>query len=84
MSRFWNGSEEAEMFERWGLFGVGGNLWESTLKDASISDFSAWRGACWSGYRPEFLRCERRDVIYPVRRDIRSGFRLVLAPVAEE
>ncbi len=31
----------------WGLYGVGGNLWEATIKSSSDGSFEAWRGASW-------------------------------------
>lgn len=63
----------------WGLFGVGGNVWEMATKDGSPSSFGAWRGASWSFYAPGTLRCGFRGVFGGSRRGSDYGFRLVLS-----
>jgi formylglycine-generating enzyme required for sulfatase activity len=63
----------------WGLYGVGGNVWEITIKSAKDMTFDAWRGGSWGNHHPYHLNslctynfdaaCRRPDV----------GFRLVLS-----
>ena len=63
----------------WGLYGVGGNAWECTVKSETNLSFDAWRGASWIDFEPEVLRCSSRDADRASSRDSISGFRLVLA-----
>ena len=63
----------------WGLFGVGGNVWECTSKTPGGS-FDAWRGAAWFCYYQGGLRCSYRFVLSAsLRFGYRFGFRLLLA-----
>lgn len=63
----------------WGLYGVGGNVWEMAAKDKSNSSFGAWRGASWNCCLG--LRCSYRFSFFGGwTRDNNSGFRLVLSP----
>ena len=66
----------------WGLFGVGGNVFEGTATRQG-DGFGAWRGACWDGgNQPAALRCIGRWIPGPkgaAQRDEVSGFRLALS-----
>lgn len=64
----------------WGLFGVGGNVWECTTTTFPGA-FAAWRGGAWvSELREDRLRCDRRLTDNGKERDDIYGFRLVLSP----
>jgi formylglycine-generating enzyme required for sulfatase activity len=63
----------------WGLYGVGGNVWECTVKSDSDLAFDAWRGASWSYSSPEYLRTTSPGVNSASNRTYGGGFRLVLA-----
>ncbi len=64
----------------WGLFGVGGNVWECTLRNDWLTEFDAWRGACWGDGSQVRLRCDSRgDSRAPTRYNGLSGFRLLLS-----
>ena len=68
----------------WGLFGAGGNVWETTSKVAGGSLFGGWQGGGWDDYQPARMKC---DSIYGFLGNARgavNGFRLVLAPIAGE
>lgn len=63
----------------WGLYGVGGNAWECTIRSSSDFSFDAWRGAAWYDFYPNALRSNSRlDYIAPYRA-FNGGFRLVLS-----
>ncbi len=63
----------------WGLYGIGGNVWESCAMDVSGSSFGAWRGASWGYDYPDVLRCAARDGGGGSGRSYFYGFRLVLS-----
>ncbi len=63
----------------WGVFGVGGNVWEVTTKANAPDTFAAWRGASWADGVAYTLRCDTRDDGSGDASNI-GGFRLVLAP----
>jgi len=71
----------------WGLFGVGGNVWEWTSEGFVSEKPRAWyqyiRGGSWYESELRGLSCEfRRPVTAGSRRSV-IGFRLVLAPAIE-
>ena len=63
----------------WGLYGVGGNVWEACAADGTGRSFGAWRGASWDQSSQVYLCCSARGVSEGSRRYNRGGFRLVLA-----
>ena len=63
----------------WGIYGLGGNVWECCASDASGSAFGAWRGASWGYNDPDILRCAYRDDDVGSLRNIICGFRLALS-----
>ena len=68
----------------WGLFGAGGNVWETTAKDRGWNQFGGWQGGGWDDHQPMRMKC---DVFYGFLGNARgavNGFRLVLAPIAGE
>jgi formylglycine-generating enzyme required for sulfatase activity/tRNA A-37 threonylcarbamoyl transferase component Bud32 len=44
----------------WGLYGVGGNVWEACASDSTGGSFGAWRGASWRSNGQGSLRCSYR------------------------
>jgi len=67
----------------WGLFGVGGNVWEATASDPSGRFFGAWRGASWRHDNEYDLGCLRESVRDAASLESDFGFRLVLVPSAQ-
>jgi formylglycine-generating enzyme required for sulfatase activity len=61
----------------WGLFGVGGNVWEWTSEQSGSSRVLS--GASWYVRIPDFLRVEYRGTPPPSDRNYGLGFRVVLA-----
>jgi len=66
----------------WGFYGVCGNVWEWTQELNHSS--RVVRGASWYNDFEEHLRCDARDYHDPDRKYNSVGFRLVLAPLAQE
>ena len=61
----------------WGLYGVGGNVWEWTTETSGSS--RVLRGASWVNDRSgDFLRCEGRGRDVPSSRYFYLGFRVCL------
>ncbi|MBT4814681.1 MAG: SUMF1/EgtB/PvdO family nonheme iron enzyme [Lentisphaerae bacterium] len=63
----------------WGLYGVGGNVWECTTK-APLGPFDAWRGGSWSSGDQEWLQCSARFTDSAPSQLYNTGLRLVLSP----
>jgi formylglycine-generating enzyme required for sulfatase activity len=63
----------------WGLYGLGGNVWECCSSDTSAITFGAWRGASWFSSAPGNMRCAFRLNIDGSYRELSCGFRLVLS-----
>lgn len=61
----------------WGLYGVGGNVWECTTATPNGA-FDAWRGASWGHSGQGYLRCSVRVDYNASYRGYFFGFRLVL------
>ena len=68
----------------WGLFGAGGNVWETTSKIAGGAEFGGWHGGGWDDYSTARLGCEMTYGFLGNARGAVNGFRLVLAPIAGE
>ncbi len=63
----------------WGLYGIGGNVWECCASDTSGGSFGAWRGASWGSHSPGILRVAYRFGHVGSVRDGNNGFRLALS-----
>jgi hypothetical protein len=63
----------------WGLYGVGGNVSECTIKSSSDFSFDAWRGASWFFLNPVSLRSSCRIDIGASYHSNSYGFRLLLS-----
>lgn len=63
----------------WGLYGVGGNVWECTVKSEFDLSFDSWRGASWDCSSPGWLQSSRQLNLSASVRDCSIGFRLVLS-----
>ena len=68
----------------WGLFGAGGNVWETTAKAAGYDQFGGWQGGGWDDHLPGRLGCEVTYGYIGNARGAVNGFRLVLAPISGE
>lgn len=62
----------------WGLYGVGGNVWECA-SESPAGGFGAWRGASWDLSSQGDLRCSARISSDGSARGSYGGFRLLLA-----
>jgi len=66
----------------WGLYGVGGNVWEAAARrceDENCKTCGSWRGGSWDSAAEGLLRCTFRSTGMPNYRFNNYGFRLVLA-----
>ncbi len=63
----------------WGLYGVGGNVWECTVKSSSDLRVDAWRGASWGDNRQDIMPSLYRNLIGINESFFHNGFRLVLS-----
>ncbi|MCX6984183.1 MAG: SUMF1/EgtB/PvdO family nonheme iron enzyme [Lentisphaerae bacterium] len=63
----------------WGLYGVGGNVWELTVKSSADLSFSSARGAAWWHGISNILRSSEKIGVNPSYRNATDGFRLVLS-----
>lgn len=63
----------------WGIYGVGGNVWECTVKSSTDLSFDAWRGASWGVNYLSGLRSVSRYDNNASSRNDDYGFRLVLS-----
>ena len=62
----------------WGLYGVGGNVWEACASDAGGESFGAWRGGSSGSTGESILRCSYRSRMGGAHTGVDYGFRLVL------
>ncbi len=63
----------------WGIYGVGGNVWECTRKSSTNPAFDAWRGGSWTISQPGIMRSDFRRTSNTPDKDENYGFRIVLS-----
>jgi serine/threonine protein kinase len=68
----------------WGIFGAGGNVWETTSKEPGFTLFGGWQGGGWDDHQAARTRCDTLYGFIGNARGAVNGFRLLLAPVAGE
>ena len=68
----------------WGLFGAGGNVWETTSKEPGGAVFGGWQGGGFDDYLPARLKSDTFYGFLGNARGAVNGFRLVLAPISGE
>lgn len=64
----------------WGLFGAGGNVWETTAHEPGSDKFGGWQGGGWDDHQNNRLRADTFYGYLGNARGAVNGFRLVLAP----
>jgi hypothetical protein len=62
----------------WGLFGAGGNVWETSLNSLIFRKFGGWQGGNGNDHCQNWMRS---TAAYIIVRGAVKGFRLVSAPV---
>jgi len=67
-----------------GLFGAGGNVWETTSKVPGGKEFGGWQGGGGDDHLPSRMGCEVTYGFLGNARGAVNGLRLVLAPIADE
>jgi hypothetical protein len=69
----------------WGLYGVGGNVYEACATDSDGASFGAWRGSCWRahGAAQVDLLCTDRIANGGTGRGYGNGFRLLIADAGD-
>jgi formylglycine-generating enzyme required for sulfatase activity len=67
----------------WGLYGVGGNVWEGCSWQGDYREAGAWHGGSWDTGSIGMMRVMFRSVGSPGYKFPNYGFRLVLAPITE-
>jgi formylglycine-generating enzyme required for sulfatase activity len=75
---------ESSGMNEWGLFGAGGNVWETTSKVPGGTVFGGWQGGGWDDYQSARMECGMLYGFLGNARGAVNGFRLVLAPVSGE
>lgn len=68
----------------WGLYGVGGNVWEWCEDTDGESQSRVYKGAAWSDCHPLFLKLARRSSNTPDYSYVNLGFRVVANVSVEE
>ena len=68
----------------WGLFGAGGNVWETTSKVTGGNQFGGWQGGGWDDHLPIRMKSDSYYGFIGNARGAVNGFRLVLAPISGE
>jgi formylglycine-generating enzyme required for sulfatase activity len=68
----------------WGLYGVGGNVWEWCANWLDNSRrYRVLRGGGWNNFEEDIMRLDFRSYARPEQKNSMVGFRLVLAPLRQ-